>query len=39
MRKAAVLLLLCAPLLLGLASSAVAFEKKVVLAELFTATW
>jgi hypothetical protein len=39
MRRAMILFLACVPLLFGLFSTAVAWEKKVVLSELFTATW
>jgi hypothetical protein len=39
MRKLLILCAACVPLLLGLFTSAVAFEKKVVLADCFTATW
>ncbi len=40
MRRASILFLACIPLVFGMFSSAaMAFEKKVVLAEAFVATW
>jgi hypothetical protein len=39
MRRASLLFLVCVPLIFGLFSSAMAFEKKVVLNEAFIATW